>query len=635
MRTERFSGIPGRKARAAVLDNISPKYIVLPLFIIFAAACLLLAGCTDEDVIKPGNGDDDDPDDPICPINTPWVEIVAPDVGDSEYYPPRISFRWEQDPEYMIAYTRHLIVELEPGETGTDMLNEYPEQFDDYWAEWKQWDPAGESAEIGRVSPLENRTYFFAVQAMDSCGSTTDSFSWYNTRQFTVKKIYPLMTLKEPVLGIETFSGMEYLPQAAIILPRVILNFSWYAEPTFAWFGPIEYRYGWDIQNLDDDEQWMISWSYLATKEFRPGSVNLNAGVHVFYIEARDKSGTITRARIEIEVIEFTRERDLLWIDDMLLYDTPMPMRHLPTETEHDEFWTGICSLAPGFDPARDIYEADIHDRRNPVPLEVLAKYKSVIWTSDRASENVWSSTIEFGPFASINPFPAPNNLKIYMAATGNVLSCGMGDMSGSSLSAVFPDDPAYPASVIYEIAGYEYDFDYARLNMAHDDYYVSVIDKVLAPFKTGQDLPDGTYRNIDRDAMTIAIKDCYAPLLPDTLRLWDEITQPGMFFDPMVRGFSYVEAYDPEYYMDYTGAFSHDCFSPIYRMKSRSTLSPLNGAAVALWTMDQDCEYDEYTNPYSMYYRGSAHFGLPLWFIDHGQVEMIAEHLYRKWGID
>lgn len=633
MRLSRFSGIQGRRAGAAVLEDFSPKYIFIPLFIIFAAACLLLAGCTDEEVIGPGDGGDDDPDDPICPLDTPWVEIVAPDVGDSQYYPPRITFRWEQDPEYMIAYTRHLIVELEPGETGTDMINEHPEQFDDHWTEWKQWDPAGDSVEIGRVSPLDDGIYFFAVQAMDSCGSTTDSYTFHNTRQFTVRKIYPLLTLKEPILGIELFSGTEYQPSAALILPRVILNFSWYAEPTFAWFGPIEYRYGWDIQDLADDEQWMISWSSYATKEFRPKSVIFNVGVHVFYVEARDKAGTITRAKIEVEVIEFTKERDLLWIDDMLLYDTPLPLRHLPTETEHDEFWTGICSLAPGFDPARDIYEADIHDRRNPVPLEVLAKYKSVIWTSDRASENVWSSTIEFQPSPSIKPFPAPNNLKIYMAATGNVLSCGRGDLSGSSLSAVFPDDPAYPAWVVREIADDPYDIDYARLNMAHDDYYVSVIDKVLAPFKTN--LPEGVYRNIDRDAMTMAIKDCYAPLLPDTLRLWDEITQPGLFFDPMVRGFWYVEAYDPAYYMDFTGARSHGCFSPIYRMKSRSTLSPLNGAAVALWTMDQDCEYDPDTNPYPMHYQGSAHFGFPLWFIDHGQVEMIAEYLYHKWEID
>jgi len=629
----RFSEIPVRRARTAVLDVFSSRFIFIPLFILFAAACLLLTGCTDEEVIGPGDGGNDDPDDPICPLDAPWVEIVAPDVGDSQYYPPRMTFRWEQDPEYMIAYTRHLIVELEPGETGTDMINEYPEQFDDYWTEWKQWDPAGESAEIGRVSPLDDGTYFFAVQAIDSCGSATDSFSCHNTRQFTVRKIYPLLTLKEPILGIELFSGTEYQPPAALILPRLILNFSWHADPTFEWFGPIEYRYGWDIQNLDDDEQWMISWSSYATKESHPRSVFFNAGVHVFYLEARDKAGTITRARIEIEVIEFTKERDLLWIDDMLLYDTPLPLRHLPTETEHDEFWTGICSLAPGFDPARDIYEADIYDRRNPVPLEVLAKYKSVIWTSDRASENVWSSTIEFKPFLDTERYPTPNNLKIYMAATGNVLSCGMGDMSGSSLSAVFPDDPAYPASVVHEIAGYHYDFDYARLNMAHDDYYVSVIDKVLAPFKT--DLPGDVYRNRERDAMTMALKDCYAPLLPDTLRLWDEITQPGMFFDPMVRGFFYVEAYDPEYYMDYTGVISHECFSPIYRMKSRSTLSPLNGAAVALWTMDQDCEYDPDTNPYSMHYPGSAHFGFPLWFIDHGQVEMIAEYLYHKWGID
>jgi hypothetical protein len=358
-----------RLAHAIVLDDIFPKHVFIPLLIIFAAACLLLAGCTDEKVTDPDNGDNENgTDDPICSLTSPWVEIVAPDAGGFPYYPPRFDFSWEQGPEHMIAYTRHLMVELEPGEVGTDLLNEHPEQFDDLWTEWDLWDPAGKSAVVGGESPLENGTYFFAVQAIDSCGQTTDSFTVHNTRQFTVNKIYPVMTLKEPALGVGIFEGTEQQPPAALILPRVTLNFRWSAAPTYPWFGPIEYRYGWDIQNLDDDGEWVLDWNPGATTEFRPWSLIFNAGVHVFHVEARDEAGTITRARIEIEVIEFTRERNLLWVDDMLLGDTYLPLRQLPTETEHDEFWTGICSLAPGFDPARDIYEADIGDRRQPVP---------------------------------------------------------------------------------------------------------------------------------------------------------------------------------------------------------------------------------------------------------------------------
>ncbi|MCK4549775.1 MAG: hypothetical protein KAU49_06385, partial [Candidatus Krumholzibacteria bacterium] len=55
---ERFSGIPGRRARAAVLDVFSSRFIFIPLFILFAAACLVITGCTDEEVAAPQERDD-------------------------------------------------------------------------------------------------------------------------------------------------------------------------------------------------------------------------------------------------------------------------------------------------------------------------------------------------------------------------------------------------------------------------------------------------------------------------------------------------------------------------------------------------------------------------------------------------
>lgn len=636
MGSARFSFLPGRGACAAVRDIFTPKFIFIPLFIILVAACLLLAGCTDEEVIGPGGGGDDNPDDPICPINTPWVEIVSPDVGDATYYPPRIDFSWEQDPEYKIAFTRYLITELEPGEIGTEMLNEDPGQFEGLWSEWREWDPAGDSTVIGGDSPLENGIYLFAVQARDSCGKETDHFDLSsNARQFPVSKIYPFLAVLEPTLGTGIFIDTEHRPPTAYVLPHTRLAFRWNAEPTYSWFGPIEYRYGWDIQNLGDDNEWTFPWSSQVGRELWSRSDRFTSGVHIFYVEARDDAGTITRARIEVEVIEFTRDRDLLWIDDMLLGANPIPERTHPSETEHDEFWIGICSIAPGFIPDRDVYEADIARRGDPIPLEVLARYKNVIWTFDRKDDNAWSRTIEFTPIAGTYSFPSANNLRIFLAAGGNALTCGYGYLSGSALSAIFPEDPLFPASVTEDLADYNYDLEFARSSMVHDDYYVTVIDKVIAPFRT--DLPGGVIRSLDRDAMRMALKDeyAYARAFPDTLRLWDEITQPGMFFDPMNGGFTYVEVYDPEYYMEYRLLRSRSCFRPIYRMKSQSTLSPLNNTAIALWTMDHDCEYDESTDAYPIYYRGSAHFGLPLWFIDHEQVETIAASLYYKWGID
>jgi hypothetical protein len=170
---------------------------------------------------------------------------------------------------------------------------------------------------------------------------------------------------------------------------------------------------------------------------------------------------------------------------------------------------------------------------------------------------------------------------------------------------------------------------DQGRYSMAWNDYYVTVVDKVIGQFKTGEDYPDGSVRRLSADAMRSAYRHSGVPGdLPETLDLWEEVTRPGMFFDIMVRGFYYVEAYDPEYYMNFRGLSSHDCFSPLYRMRARSTRSPLDHAAVALKVMRPECEniddviYDSY------------HFGIPLWFFDHEQVEQITDYIFEQWDI-
>ena len=620
MESARFSFLPGRGACAAVLDTFTPRFIFIPLFIILVAACMILTGCSDDEVIAPINGEDD----PVCPLNTPWVEIVAPDVGDDTYYPPRIDFSWEQDPEYKIAFTRYLIFELEPGETGTDMLNEHPEQFEGLWAEWKQWDPAGDSTVIGGDSPLENGTYFFAVQAKDSCGKETDHFDLqYNARQFTVSTAPPFLVLFEPFLGSGNFMGTLLRPAAAQVLPGIEFTFRWSAEPSYSWFGPVQYRFGWDIQNLEEDGEWTFPWSSQIRISL---PMRFSSGVHVFHVEARDDAGTITRARVEIEVIPFPREYDLLWIDDFMLGDIYDPLRHLPTETEHDEFWTGICSRAPGFNAVRDIYDADIYSSDDPLPLTVLADYRNVVWTYSSSTRSAWNNTIKFEP-GPVRNFPAPNNFRMFLAAGGSALTCGNSDRTGGGLSSTFPENHLYPASVTDDLANYDYNEEYAKHSMAHDDYYVTVIDKVVANFRT--DLPDGVVRNTDRDAMVSA--NFYTDVLgdfPPALTLWDEITQPGMYFDPTKRGFTYVEVYDPVYYMDYLLKRSHRCFSPLYLMRSRSTLSPLDHAAVALIGTWQECE------PWNRPGHESYHFGFPLWFIDHAQAEQVVDAIFQRWNI-
>ena len=111
---------------------------------------------------------------------------------------------------------------------------------------------------------------------------------------------------------------------------------------------------------------------------------------------------------------------------------------------------------------------------------------------------------------------------------------------------------------------------------MAYRDFCVSALDKAEGLFPRH----DLGVRRIDYDAMRYAELDDSDPLiasipgLPRRLDLWERVTRPGMFFDPWVRGFHYIEFYDPEYYMTYLGKSSQDCYHPMYRATTMNTRS-------------------------------------------------------------
>jgi hypothetical protein len=417
----------------------------------------------------------------------------------------------------------------------------------------------------------------------------------------------------EPKLGSAIFRYTWMRPDPVFVPAGVPLNFMWEAPNTFDWLSPILYRCGWDIQNLDDDEEWSSLWSpFLKQSSER----SFNSDVHVFYIEARDASGVVTRARIEIEVVSLQMDRDLLWIDDYPLGGY-IPSMTDPSEDVHDEFWTSLCSRAPGFDPAVDIYEADVCNRGSRIPLSVFANYKNIVWTYNSAVDIAWSKSINYDP-GVIADF-SPDNFRMFLAAGGNVLSCGRADRAGGGLGEVFPLDVYYPASVTDELAAMGYNPDHVKYALPYDYYNVTVLDKVSAMFKTGI-----VTRSLERDALRMAIEtdDLSGLDFPDTLFLDETVSCSTCFFNPQIRGFSYVEVYDPAYYMEFIGANSHPGFSPIYKIRTRSSISPINNQAIALRVTAASSPYDSY------------HFGFPLWFMEHEKVEQIIDEIFRSWEI-
>ena len=65
----------------------------------------------------------------------------------------------------------------------------------------------------------------------------------------------------------------------------------------------MEFRYGWDILDVNDDEQWAAAWTDSQRKMCAP-TRTFFFGTHVFNLELRDGNGNITRASIRINVLQ-------------------------------------------------------------------------------------------------------------------------------------------------------------------------------------------------------------------------------------------------------------------------------------------------------------------------------------------
>jgi hypothetical protein len=135
-----------------------------------------------------------------------------------------------------------------------------------------------------------------------------------------------------------------------------------------------------------------------------------------------------------------------------------------------------------------------------------------------------------------------------------------------------------------------------------------------------------------DSDPITAA-----HPGFPGRLDLWEEVTREGRYFDPNDSlgpgGFTYVEVYDPGYWMWRTSVPQQPCFHPLYRMRAVSERSALNGCTVALWITKYGDVVPEVSSGAGVA-APSFHFGFPLWFFERSAVDSIASAIFDEWGI-
>ncbi len=521
-------------------------------------------------------------------------------------------------------------------------LNKHPEEVEDRWGPWHAYDAPGDSGQstvIGDDEILERGySYLFVVQAKDEAGAVTAVFDrTQNVRHFMVTKPPgPLLKVSELNLGRFAFMGANNRTQTFRVPWNFRMTFGWVADAS-SYGGTVStYRYGWDIADLGDPNQWAVEASPFVTAT---PTTFFPAGVHTLYVEAADNLGSTTLASFEVTVFPEKMTRNLLWVDDLYSTDFIQKDYGFPTEREHDEFWTNVCRRAKDFNPDTDIYDTYLQSNQQP-DIEVIYRYKNIIWSYSSADDVMgWDDMIAFVPEIDVGKTGEArfSFLGYYLSSGGHIWSEGKADQQGGLGAALPYRLQIFPRNLRCEMRGTSTGCEDTSgvTSIPYRLYCVTVLDKARGAGRRDPRMPT---RYPEWDAMDRALKDRNDPIttanpgLPDTLSLWERCTRTGMYFDPKIRGFGFIEFYDPNYWMRITLARSQTCFHPMYRTKSRVPgASPLNGDVVAFWSTKYA---DVIADVPDAVAAPSVHFGLPLWYFDRNQVNAIADVIFKAWNI-
>jgi len=567
----------------------------------------------------------------------PSVTITRPvntnPASGSQYLPPIVRFGWEgKDPidspwNYQdVDSVRHMwtLFNLRL----LDDLNGRPELFEDRWTPWIARDAPGDSGistVIGDDEDIHlNKSYAFVVQAMDDAGAVTSVFDTKsNVRLFMIRPpTGPVVTLTVHYFGTWTFLGTANNPVSVNIPSGFPVKVTWEADAEQYGGLVAGYRYGWDIEDLSDPAEWACSFNpdldRIPEKWF-------NTGVHTLFIEAIDNLGVSTIVQVDINVVTTVMDRNLLLVDDFMLSEQ-FTYYALPTESEHDEFWEGVCRLARGFDASRDVYDTHEHGFVPP-SVEYLWRYKNVVWVSGTAREefNTWKRVISVPSDGIVWKWSRYyyNILHYYISKGGHLWTSCKGDRIGGLASSLEWDDVIFPR---FLGSGYR---DY----LPYMDYCVTIVDKVVGAFQRDEAMPMRLERYDQMSHMVLASNEYTRDHvgLPFRIELWEDATQPGSFFDPAVRGFTYVELYDTRYWMEHTGVLSQPCMTPMYIMKALDGRSPVNFQTCAFWATKYDTVLAESRGAVAA---PSVHFGVPLWYFDRKHMQALANGIFEVWGI-
>ena len=377
---------------------------------------------------------------------SPTVQVRVPSASglNPALVPPITTFRWTatdyvstdaqvQDPDsvrLIIVPTSRFNGQWNPT---LEYIRKNPNAPE--WSKWKWYGAPDDSGKFHTSRALDFGSYYFAVQAKDEAGAVTPVFDLAsNVRRILVgeRTSGPILTVFNQYLGSVKSVSVGGSPTVIDLPAGVPMFFEW--EATADHYGGIVsgYRYGWDILDLNDNDQWEIDYTPFVGDRAKSPSRTFFFGTHSFFIEVVDNSGYKSRVEVRVNIIPFTMENDLLYVDDWLEGFNCFAQTNgaSPCDAEHDAFWASVLSTVEGFDLATNQFELG-SGGRNELPITVLAKYKNVIWNATGNSSGnsgaILNQLITFpNPSGSaVGSKTVPNLVALFMAAGGHVLLCG------------------------------------------------------------------------------------------------------------------------------------------------------------------------------------------------------------------
>jgi len=482
------------------------------------------------------------------------------------------------------------------------------------WKPWVSYKAPQDAGKFWTTNPLDLGPYVFAVRAKDEAGAVTPVLDEiYNVRRVRVSRRSSGPTLKVSNQYMGTVNTtICNSPLIIIDLPAgVPMQFSWEASAD-AYGGIVSgYRYGWDIADLSDPEQWETDYTPFLTTRVTSPARTFYFGTHSFAVEVVDNSGFCSRSEIKINIVQFTLQKNLILFDDFFADNNTSAGWNgsgkgiLPNDAEHDAFWVDMLSNLAGFDPDADVMEVF---QGSLVPLTRVADYKSIIWNvfSDKGaiSNADLPKLYEFIQYRPKNPTTTvsgkrePNLLALFMAAGGHVFLNGLQPLS-NVVDRTLGAGVRYPLIYKYELEGAQgptrpdIDHPIGDQSFGYNEMCVDVVDYCMLDARTRRN--DQTYCNVLTSRRLSGnvrhddtMREAY-PLDPNfpKLTLRPEAAGAGKAYNESIKGLD-AEIYNPAYFRvlcEYVPDEPRDCFQPIYGLECLDKLEPIYRQPIAFYT--------------------------------------------------